>query len=45
MNGLAGDMQCQVNGKYKHFVACAVAIYEFKELKVAAQLAVFIRGV
>lgn len=45
MNGLAGDMQGQLNGKCKHFVACAVSIYVFQEVKFTAQLDVFIRGV
>lgn len=45
MNGLAGDMRGQLNGKCKNFVACAVAIYDYKEVKVTAQFAVFICGV
>jgi hypothetical protein len=43
VNDFAGDIQCQLKEKYKHFVAYSIAINESTDVKHIAQLAVFVR--
>lgn len=45
MSHLAGNMQSLLKEKFKCFVTYSVAIVEIKDIKVAAQFAVYIRGV
>jgi hypothetical protein len=45
VNDLAGDTQCQLKEKCKHFVAYSIAIDKSTDIKDIAELAVFVQGV